>query len=173
VTLTNDPRSPATNADVRAQYALLRKINDGVKAAWDGYQQADAMRTALKELTSSDSDVVKAIKAIRARLDSVAGNAGGMNGPGSRQPPPSFRGAHGRLIGQLTVQDNADQAPTEAMLASYDAACRDLDLAATKWAAINATERTALNAVLARTGIAPVPAAAGVTAPQCGAKRAR
>ena len=78
VTLTNDPRSPATGADIRAQYALLRKINDGVKAAWDGYQQVEAMRAALKTRVPADStsDAAKAIKAFRAKVDSVGGNAG-------------------------------------------------------------------------------------------------
>jgi photosystem II stability/assembly factor-like uncharacterized protein len=168
VTTTNDPRSPATAADVRAQYLLLRKINDGVKTAWDGYQQAEVIRTALKDRTSSDSEVVKAIRGIRARIDSVAGNSGGGGG-GNRKAPATFGSVHGRLIGQLTGQEFADQAPTEAMLVSYDVACHDLVTAATSWAAINSRDIPALNAVLSKAGLQPIGIAAGVKAPVCAA----
>src|SRR5207245_4805367 len=44
VTVVNDPRSPATVADVRAQYALQTKIVAGMRLSWDGYQQVAAMR---------------------------------------------------------------------------------------------------------------------------------
>ena len=170
VTTTNDPRSPATAADVRAQYLLLRKINDGVKTAWDGYQQAEVIRTALKERTSTDSEVVKAIRGIRARIDSVAGNSGGGGG-GNRKAPATFGSVHGRLIGQLTGQEFADQAPTEAMLVSYDVACHDLVTAATSWAAINNRDIPALNAVLSKAGLQPIVVAAGVKAPVCATVR--
>ena len=92
VTLTNDPRSPATGADIRAQYALLRKINDGVKTAWDGYQQIETMRAALKTRAPSDtgSEAAKVLKAFRAKVDTVGGNVGGGGGPPGRRPLPSF-----------------------------------------------------------------------------------
>jgi photosystem II stability/assembly factor-like uncharacterized protein len=176
VTLTNDTRSPATAADVRAQYALLRKINDGAKTAFDAYQQVEAMRAALKARAPADStsEAAKAIKGFRSRVDTVGGNAGGGGFPGpGRRPPPNFFELNARLVGQLTAQDNADQAPTEAMLAGYAAACRDLTTAVASWAAINAKELTGLNPVLTKSGLHPVPAAAGVKAPECGEKGAR
>ncbi|HEX7545478.1 MAG TPA: hypothetical protein VF368_02050, partial [Gemmatimonadaceae bacterium] len=173
VTLTNDPRSPATGADIRAQYALLRKINDGVKTAWDGYQQVEAMRATVRTRVPADStsDAAKALKAFRAKLDTVGGNAGGGGFPAGRRPPPNFYQLNSRLVGQLTAHDNADQAPTEAMLAGYAAACRDLRTAVTNWSEINAKDLPALNAVLGKTGLPPVPAAAGVKVPECGATR--
>jgi photosystem II stability/assembly factor-like uncharacterized protein len=170
VTLTNDPRSPATGADIRAQYALLRKINDGVKAAWDGYQQVEAMRAALKTRvpTDSTSDAAKALKAIRAKIDSVGGNAGGGGFPDGRRPPPTFYQLNARLVGQLTAHDNADQTPTEAMLAGYAQACRDLRTAVANWTAINAKDLQALNAVLSKIGLQAVPPATGLRAAECG-----
>jgi hypothetical protein len=174
VTLTNDPRSPATSADVRAQYALLRKINDGVQTAWDGYQQVEAMRGTLKTRVPSDStsDAAKALKAFRAKVDTVGGNAGGGFGT-NRRPPPSFYQLHARLVGPLTAQDNADQAPTEAMFAAFTHACRDLQTAATNWSTINTKDVAALNAVLVKGGLQPLTAATGVKAPPCGEKPAR
>jgi photosystem II stability/assembly factor-like uncharacterized protein len=172
VTLTNDPRSPATSADIRAQHALLRKINDGVKTAWDGYQQVEAMRAALRARMPSDSTSVaaKAINEFRAKVDTAGGDAGGGGPPGGRRPPPNFRAMNARLVGQLTAQDNADQAPTEAMLAGYTAACRDLRTAVTTWAAISTKGLAGLNAVLIGNGLQPIVEAAGLMAPDCGEK---
>ena len=175
VTLSNDPRSPATSADIRAQHALLRKINDGVKTAWDGYRQVEAMRAALKARTPSDStsDAAKAINEFRAKVDTVGGNAGGGGPPGGRRPPPNFFAMNARLAGQLTAQDNADQAPTEAMFAGYAAACRDLRTAVTTWAALNSTGLTELNATMSRNGLQPIVPAVGVRTPDCGATTAQ
>jgi len=44
VTVVNDPRSPATAADVRAQYGLQTKIAAAMQVSWEGYQQVAAMR---------------------------------------------------------------------------------------------------------------------------------
>ncbi len=169
VTLTNDPRSPATASDIRAQYALLREVNDRAKTAFGAYQQVEVMRAALNARMPSDSmsEVAKAITAFRAKVDTVGGNAGGgFPGPG-RRPPPSFFGMNARLVGEISAQDNADQAPTEAMLAGHAAACRDLATAVTSWATINAKDLAALNSVLGKSGLQPVVAAPGVKAPEC------
>ncbi|HVT38445.1 MAG TPA: hypothetical protein VHE78_05350 [Gemmatimonadaceae bacterium] len=165
VTLTNDPRSPATNGDIRAQYALLRKINDAVKTAWDGYQQVEAMRAVVKARTPSDtaSQAAKAIVEFRAKMDTVGGSEGGGAGlGGGRRPPPNFLALNARLVSQLNAQDNADQAPTEAMLAGYAAACRDLKSVAASWAAISAKELQGLNAALTRAGLPAVQGPVGV-----------
>ncbi len=165
VTVTNDPRSPATNADVKAQYALLRKINDGAKLAFDAYNQVDALRAALKSRTPADtaSDLAKAVKTFRAQLDTIGGNAG----VGGRRPPPNFYALSANLIAQLTAHDNADQAPTEPMVAGYEITCRDLRTAVARWAAANAKPLADLNAVLTKNGAQAVPAAGGVTPPAC------
>ena len=175
VAVSNDPRSPVTTAEVRAQYALLRKLNDGVKAAWDAYQQVESTLAALKSRIPADttSDAAKAIKAFRAKVDTVGGNAGIGGGAPGRRPPPNFYAVHGRLIGQLTAQDNADQLPTEPMLDAYAGACRDMKTAAASWTAINGKDLAALNAALGTSGVQPVPAAAGVKSPDCGAKPAQ
>ena len=47
VTVKNDPRSPASAADLQAQHDLQMKLNAGAREAWDGYQQVTAMRAAV------------------------------------------------------------------------------------------------------------------------------
>ena len=174
-TVTSDPRSPATTADIRAQHALLLKINAATKTAWEGYQQVEAMRATLKSRMPSDtaSDAAKSIAAFRAKVDTGGGggaSGGGGFGGGGRRPPPNFNALNSRLAADLLAQDNADQAPTEAMLARYVSSCRDLNTAAASWAAINAKELAALNAALGRSGLQQVVAAAGVKAPDCGGR---
>ncbi|MFI5311316.1 MAG: WD40/YVTN/BNR-like repeat-containing protein [Gemmatimonadales bacterium] len=171
-TVVNDPRSPATTAGVRAQHALLMKLQEGMKTAWDGSQQVTAMRTALAGLVpgaDSTSDAAKAIRAFRAKIDSVGGNTGGGRGFGGRggaTPPPSFVSVHRNLVGQFTAQENGDLAPTEPMLQGFASACRDLTKAVVRWQAINATDVPALNAVLAKNGKSPVTAST-LAAPKC------
>ena len=155
--VTNDPRSPARPAEVAAQAVLLVKVQSGIMAAWEGSQQVAAMRRALLTSMPSDttSDDARAIRALRAKLDSV--------GIGSAAAPVAFQQIHGRLISQLVTQENGDHAPTAAMQAGYATACRNLTRAAAAWQAVNTND---LPALIAR-GIKNVPAARGVTAPKC------
>ena len=155
--VTNDPRSPARPAEVAAQAVLLVKVQSGIKAAWEGSQQVAAMRRALLTSMPSDStsDDARAIRALRAKIDSV--------GIGSAAAPVAFQQIHGRLISQLVTQENGDHAPTAAMLAGYVSACRNLTRAAAAWQAVNTND---LPTLIAR-GIKNVPVARGVTAPKC------
>jgi len=172
-TVVNDPRSPASAVDLHAQHALLKKIQEGLRTAWDGYQQVAAMRSALAGAMPADSTSAsaKAIVAFRAKLDSIGGNAErgrGFGGRGGgRTAPPTFVTLHGLLVAQLGTQENGDHAPTESMLQGFASTCRDLAKTAVKWRALNATELPALNGVLTQGDRKAVTAAAGLPAPRC------
>ncbi len=171
--VSNDPRSPASAADLRAQGALVKKIHDGIRTAWDGYQQVASMRTALASAMPADSssDVAKAIMAFRAKLDLVGGNADGGRGFGgrgaARTPPVTFVAVHGRLVGQLGTHENGDHAPTESMQQAFASACRDLTKTASGWKALNVTELPALNLLFAKGLHSAVQAAVVVPPPRC------
>ena len=67
----------------------MTKIQDGLRTAWDAYQQVAAMRSALTALRAasppdSTSVAARAIAAFRVKLDSVGGNAEGGRGFGGR-----------------------------------------------------------------------------------------
>jgi hypothetical protein len=124
-------------------------------------QHATALRTELAADTASGvvADVVQAARALLSRLDSVAGNTTPARGPGSfrrgRPPaPPNLAQINSTFGGQLTGQDLADMAPTEAMLAGFAAACRDLRTAVTAWRDIRERGLADLNAVLTAHGMA-------------------
>ena len=171
VTVHNDPRSMATAADLRAQHALLMKLDRGLRLTWDGYQQATALRAAANAaLTSSASaEVTGAVTAFTAQLDSIAGSLQPRGGfRRSRDSRPSFVSISGEFVGQLNAQDNADFAPTAGMRAAYANACADLGSTAAALKSASTRELPALNALLARNGIRQVTApAAIIMAPPC------
>jgi len=175
VTVRNDPRSPATLADLRAQHELLMKIYNGLKQSREGFDQVQAMRTAVAALTGSEhpAEVVAAATAFDATLDSIGGStAGGARGGarGGQAPPPNFDRVNGTMGRALTALDNGDMAPTAAALRGYAQDCSQLGTVVASWKSLNATGLPALNAVLSRHQIAPIHAAApALAAPACSA----
>jgi hypothetical protein len=143
VTVTNDPRSPATVADVRAQYALAMRIVAAMQASWDGYQQVAAARAAVAADTGS------AAKARDSTLAAIGGDPAGGRGFGGFRPggppPPTFAGVNGTLGRQLNGLETGDLAPTVAMQAEYGAACKDLANTVTRFNAVRGPQ-TALPA---------------------------
>ncbi|HTG53715.1 MAG TPA: hypothetical protein VL980_02655, partial [Gemmatimonadaceae bacterium] len=170
VVVVNDPRSPASVAALRAQYALQMKIVAAMRASYAGAQQAVAMRAALDSIIPKDTSaaVTATIKKFRVQFDSIAGGAGGARTPGRPiKPPTDFASLNARLTAMLNAQENGDLAPTPAMQAEFAAACKDVANTVAKWKALNATAVPALSAELEKNGIRATPEAAGVTAPKC------
>ena len=134
VVVTNDPRSPVNLAALRAEDALIRKLNASERLAWDAFQQVDTMRAQLRAMTPSDStsDLAKTIRASIAKLDSLGGrvpaSGGGFAGfgGGGTTARPNFVQLVNGFLRQLGTFDNGDIAPTAAMLAAYKSACNDL-----------------------------------------------
>ncbi|PYO87404.1 MAG: hypothetical protein DMD66_10390 [Gemmatimonadetes bacterium] len=139
ITVVNDPRSPATAADVRAQYALETRVVAAMQAAWEGYQR------------------VAATQPLDSTLVAVGGDPAGGRGFGGFRPggppPPTFVGVNGTLGRQLNALETGDLAPTPAMQAAYAVACKDLAKAVTTF-----------NAVVAQHQLTQAPLAA----PRCG-----
>ena len=175
VVMKNDPRSPASAADVRAQVALARQAQTGMQLTWDGYQQVAAVRAALPTDTSNAA-LAKAIAAIRTKLDSVGGNAdarGGFGGFGGRgrRATPTFFSLNGTFAGQLGTFANGDHAPTEGMQLAYASSCRDLEKAAAAWKATIEHDLPAFNTALKDAGRAPIASPSGIRVPSCGPAR--
>jgi hypothetical protein len=174
VTVKNDPRSPATAADLRAQHALQMKLVDGIKEAWDAYNQVAAMRAAVADLSRSNppADVAAASTAFEAKLAAMggttgggrrgAGGGGGGGGFGAGRgaaAPPNFVGINGALIRQLDTLDFGDMAPNEPMNKAYAAGCGELKTAVLNWKTINGQDLTAFNAILTKNNLKPVASA--------------
>jgi hypothetical protein len=181
LSVRNDPRSPATAAELAAQHAVLMKLYEGAKTAWEGYTQVTAMRAAVGELAASKpaGDAAAAITAFTAKLAAVGGSGGGGGrgggGGGGRggaaagpPPAPNFGALVGAMNRQLDGLSFGDQAPTEPMLRAWGWVCADLRTAVNNWKNINTTELVAFNAVLAKSGMPAVKAAGqALPAPVC------
>lgn len=177
LTVTNDPRSPATLAGLSAQHDLQMKLYDGAKEAWGGYNQITAMRHSLAQYThgSGPADVAAAATALDTKLAGVSGTTGergrgGFPGAGGAPPSPNFVGINGSMTRQLTALENGDMAPNEAMQKAYTAQCSDLTTAITNWRTIDTDDLAAFNAVLTKNNIRPMAASSpAVALPACGA----
>jgi hypothetical protein len=169
VTVRNDPRSPARDADVRAQYDLQMQIVAAMRGSWDGYHQVAALRAAVAADTASalsplPGAVVAAAKAFDSTLVQVGGNLesgrGGGGGRGGPATAPTFVSVNENLVGQINTLENGDMAPTVAMQRAYAAGCTELKTATTSWMAISSTALTAFNAGLVQHSLKPVTATA-------------
>jgi len=172
VTVRPDPRTRTTTAGLVAQHALLMNLMDGLRSAWQGYQQVAALRGGIGDSATAGSaaELVSAGTLFGARLDSIGGldlQRGGRGRPGIT-PPPTFRGVSNALVSQLNAQDNADMAPTPAMLAAYHQTCGELQAVAERWRQVVSRDLGEFNAVRKRNGmrelVAPKEA---VTVPRC------
>ena len=182
VAIRNDPRSPATGADLRLQHALQMKIYNGIREAYDAHEQVEAMRGSVAALSGSNppADVAATATALEEKLVAVGGEVGGrgrgggggggggFGGRGGGGAPPSFVAINGSLVRQLNALDTGDMAPTDAMNAAWLAGCRELRTAVTTWRDINAKDLPALNALIAKGGGKAIPAASPLPAvPSC------
>lgn len=174
VRVTNDPRSRATAAGVRAQVLLQRRIEGAIRVSHDAYQQVAAMRVVLDSLKAPDSTsaAAKAIATFRARFDSIGGEASDLDGPfydfsDGNKPATDIFSLHIKLVTEFMAQESADFAPTDAMMQGFAGTCRLLTSGVARWQALNATDLPALNAELAKAGLGRVPAAAGMRGPKC------
>ncbi len=182
VTVKNDPRSPASAADLLAQHDLLMKLYDGSKEAWDGYTAASAMRAQVNDLAggAASAEVSAAATAFAAKI-LAAGGAGGGGGrgggggggggrggaPAGPPPAPTFAGLVGALNRQLDGLDFGDLAPNEPQMRAFGSVCADLRTAIANWKALNGSDLNAFNAVLGKNSVKAIAAAPAPAAPNC------
>ena len=134
LTVHNDPRSPATVADLRAQHALHMKIDSGLRSAWDGYGEAAALRAAATAVASANAstEAKTAVASFVGRIDSVAGNPGGPRRLSSRSRDVTDICRRQRRAGWPAQRARQWRLGSDAgMLAAYSNACSDLRTAAT------------------------------------------
>jgi photosystem II stability/assembly factor-like uncharacterized protein len=154
-TVTRDPRSVATTADIAAQHALQMKIMKGLAKSWDAFQRATALRAAAHAAVPSNApaEVQTALAALDSVIDSVVGDtatASQFQLAGGPAPAPMFVDVNVALVSQLKAQDYADQAPTPAMLAGWKKSCEALGTAMRHWQRVVTDDVTRFAAVLRR-----------------------
>ena len=188
VTVKNDPRSPASAADLTAQHALQMKFYDGALEAFSGFNQASAIRATIAKIQAGNpaAEVAAAVTAFDAKVLAAGGasggggRGGGGGGGGGRgaAPPaaapaaPPFTTVMANLNRAGMTLDFGDMAPNEPQVKTWLFGCADLRAAVLNWKTINAAELAAFNAVLAKHSIPLLAPAAGLAAPVCSAPTA-
>jgi len=163
VNVKNDPRSPASAADLRAQHELQMKLYQGIKTAYAGYEQVTAVRSQLSEIQKSNPavapEIASAIAALDTRLVAAAGAQPGQRGRGASQgnpgpipEPPAFGTLNGTMIRQLETLDSGDMAPNDPQNRAFLAACTDLRGRIASWVAMNSKDLVELNDRLVKSG---------------------
>jgi hypothetical protein len=173
VTVTQDPRSAATAADVKAQHALEMKLVKGLELSRDAYGRAMVLRAAAHRAVpeNASAEVTTALAALDSVIDSVAGDtavASQFRLAGGPAPASKFVDVNAALVMQLKTQDYADQAPTPAMLRAWAKSCEALTTAMRGWQQLGTKHLAVLTAALRRSQIAAgVPFDKGPEPPVC------
>ena len=161
VTVRQDPRSPATAADVRSQYAYVMRLDAAARSAYQGAERVAALRLGLVATGAATPPVLDTeLKQLAKALDALDG-AGSIG-----RPVRALRALSGTFVGLLTAQENADQSPTPAMRAASVAACTELRAAISELHRIQRTLVARLNFMLAELG-RPLLSAGELESPGC------
>ncbi|MHB8636720.1 MAG: WD40/YVTN/BNR-like repeat-containing protein [Fimbriimonadaceae bacterium] len=161
VSVKNDPRSPARESDLRAQFNLQVKVYDLAEQAWGGSEEVAALRAEVGAIVKSKPapEVAKACTAFDAKLAAVGGTTmfgrgfGGFFRRGGPPPPPTFTLVNGTLDRQLGTLDSGDMTPNEPMLKAFEAAEGQLKKVQIAWKALNDKDLVAFNAILTRNNL--------------------
>jgi photosystem II stability/assembly factor-like uncharacterized protein len=174
----NDPRSKASDEDLRASFelqvktrALIDALHVAVNQIRSTRAQANLLRARLaadphgKELVASIDGIAKRMDAVEGQLVQVklASSEGMLRFPTMlNEQLDSFRGSIA-----------SDRPPTQPQLQLYAEFARRLDTQLTAWKAVMATDLPALNKKIIASGVALIdPAAAGPAPSVAGGGRA-
>ena len=156
ITVRADPRTHVSPVVLAAQHALLMRLNSGLRATWDDFRPVAALRAAVARVPPDTvSEVGKAAKALAATLDSIAGDslADARQVWDDRPAAWSLVELNSEFGLQLTAQDNADHAPTQAALAEARQSCAELGKVVGRWQQTVQRDVPAFNQLLTRHGM--------------------
>ncbi len=152
LTVERDPRSRVSRAAVAAQHALVMRLYAGLEATWADFKPVAALRRAVAKIAPDDtvSEIGKAAKTLLTTLDSIAGDSlkDAREVWDARPAAWSFVDLNGEFSIELTAQDNADHAPTQAMLAVARSSCAALQKLVDRWNHVVRVDVPAFNRTL-------------------------
>jgi hypothetical protein len=133
--LVKDPRSPATQADLAAQFALLTKIRDKVSEANDAVKTIRNLRAQLadreKQLGAKGPDAVTKFKTVSSqladRLGTVEQEVYQVKNQSSQDPLNYPIKLNNRIAALAGVVGGTDARPTDQSYAVFNALSADLD----------------------------------------------
>jgi photosystem II stability/assembly factor-like uncharacterized protein len=154
--VVNDPRSPATGADLGALLGSERMLTAGVQRSHAAIEQLRELRALAnaRETSTAPAAIRDAISAFDAKaLSAITALADGRT-----------------LAEQLASLEFADLKPTASTVAAIEAACGDADKALDVYRRTITQDLATVNAAMAGAHLRPVAAPPVVTGAACGAR---
>jgi len=153
VTVTNDPRSEATAADLATEHRYERGLAAGLATSRAAIDATRQLRAAARAAAGGQPALEPAVAAFdRASGEVIAALAGNRG-----------------LASQLADLEFADLEPTESTVAAITAVCARADGALGRYREFLQKDLAALNAAFATAGMRAIPAPAAVPATACSA----
>ena len=163
LTVTLDPRLPASPADLARQLQLMRQINQAVSEDHVAFNQIAALRQQLQGIvqrlgqTPAMRVVVDSTKALDARADALAVQFFQYKAKAAKW---LFMNYPIQLNAKLVSLENAvggsDDAPTAQDVAVFQKLRAELDARLADWRTMQQRDVAALNALMQQHGITPV-----------------
>jgi hypothetical protein len=152
LTITNDPRSEATAADLALQMKYERALATGLDTSRKAIDAIRALQQSARQSVAGRAALDAALAAFnRAAGTAITALAGNRS-----------------LAGQLADLEYADMKPTETTIAAVMAQCARADTALDRYREFIAKDLAALNSALTTAGGAVIPAPAAMPARACG-----
>lgn len=164
LTIKNDPRSPATQADLTAQLALEQRVMAGLTATYDTYYQIDRVRKALATLPAQNDGNAALAQAAEALDKQLAPLAAGTGNSG-------FGVANRDLARRLQDLEFGDYDPTSSDINAVEASCGQITQAAAALRQIQTDAVPKVNQLLTAAGQAALPPLSPPAGAPCGEPR--
>ena len=180
VTVMNDPRvgqSPELMAALRSQNKLTLLSVEGMQQSFAGYDEVNAVRTQLANLTQNglSADLAAQAKAFDTSLIKVGGTmpAGGFGGgarrgvadPNALQSFFDLNNSFNTMVSMMQV--GLDMAPTSTQIDTWQSDCKNYNRTVAAWKELQ-PKITDFNALLAKSNLQPLTVpSAKLTAGSC------
>jgi hypothetical protein len=154
ITVTNDPRSDATMADLAAQFAQEKRLMSGIDATSAAMNAVSTWRAKARSAASDKPALADALQTFDRAAAGVMSALAANRGFASMLPDLQF----------------ADQKPAASVVSAIDALCTRGDQAIARSAQFVAQDVVAFNTALKNAGVTPIASTMTVPATACGGR---
>jgi hypothetical protein len=151
-----DPRSRVLDADLKAQYALARRINARVNEANETVLRLRHIKQQIEARMKATADLATQGSALVARLTEIEGEIYQYRNRSSQDPLNYPIRLNNKLAALQGVVEAGDGAPTAQSVAVFEDLSARLDAQLRRVDAAVSTDVAAFNATLASKQLAPV-----------------
>jgi photosystem II stability/assembly factor-like uncharacterized protein len=154
LTLKLDPRLRVSTSDLAQQLDLEMRIGAGMAASFAAFHQVRDTRAILsdrKQRLAENPQAAEAIAALGAFDQKLALVADGT------RAEPGIGPANRELARLATMAQSADIRPPETVREAVAESCQTLNKGLAQWRELSARELPAINSLLQKNGVAPLP----------------